>query len=83
VRVPIPELNEDRRRQFTKTVRDFGEQGKVAVRKARQYSNDRIKKRTRRPRTRAAARRHPALTDRFCEDIDRIVRSKEAEIMEI
>ncbi|MDO9694582.1 MAG: ribosome recycling factor [Candidatus Latescibacteria bacterium] len=85
VRVPIPELNEDRRRQYTKTVRDFGEQGKVAVRKARQNTNDRIKKSDTltEDEQRAARDAVQKLTDRFCEEIDRIVRAKEAEIMEI
>jgi ribosome recycling factor len=85
IRVPIPELTEERRREFSKQVREFGEQGKVAVRKARQTGNDNVKKsedltEDEQREVRDAIQK---LTDRFCEQIDAIVKGKEAEIMEI
>lgn len=85
VRVPIPELNEERRRELSKTVREYGEQGKIAVRKARQTVNDRIKKSDGLTEDEQHSARDAVqkLTDRFCEDIDRFVKGKEAEIMEI
>lgn len=85
IRVPIPELTEERRREFSKQVREFGEQGKVAIRKARQTGNDNVKKsedltEDEQREVRDAIQK---LTDRFCEQIDAIVKGKEAEIMEI
>jgi ribosome recycling factor len=85
IRVPIPELNEERRREMSKTVKEYGEQGKIAVRKARQQVNDRIKKSDdltddERHAAREAVQER---TDRFCDEIDKLVAAKEAEIMEI
>ncbi|MCB1150755.1 ribosome recycling factor [bacterium] len=85
IRVPIPELTEERRREMSKNAREFGEQGKVAVRKARQSANDAIKKAEdmTEDEARAAKDEVQKLTDRFCDDIDKLVKEKEAEIMEI
>jgi len=85
IRVPIPELNEERRRDLTKTVREYGEQGKIAVRKARQQVNDQIKKDDGLTEDDQHGSRDEVqkLTDRFCEEIDKIIKLKEAEIMEI
>ncbi|HPF34167.1 MAG TPA: ribosome recycling factor [Candidatus Krumholzibacteria bacterium] len=85
IRVPIPELTEERRREMSKNAREFGEQGKVAVRKARQSANDAIKKADdmTEDEARAAKDEVQKLTDRFCDDIDKLVKEKEAEIMEI
>lgn len=85
IRVPIPELTEERRREMSKTCREYGEQGKVAVRKARQQANDAIKKNDEmtEDESRAAKDEVQKLTDRFCDDIDKVVKEKEAEIMEI
>ncbi len=85
IRVPIPELTEERRRDLSKTVREYGEQGKIAVRKVRQQVNDTVKKADdltddERHGTREEVQK---LTDRFCDEIDGIVKNKEAEIMEI
>lgn len=85
IRVPIPELTEERRREMSKNAREFGEQGKVAVRKVRQVTNDAIKKNEDMTEDEARIARDEVqkLTDRFCEDIDKMVKQKEAEIMEI
>jgi len=85
IRVPIPELNEDRRRELTKTVREYGEQGKIAVRKVRQQVNDQIKKDDGLTEDEQHGSRDEVqkLTGRFCDEIDKIVTHKEAEIMEI
>ena len=85
IRIPIPELTEERRKAFAKTVREFGEHGKIAVRKVRQQTNDQIKKDTEMSEDDARATRDSVqkLTDSFCSDIDKIVSAKEAEIMEI
>jgi len=85
IRVPIPELTEERRRTMTKMARENGEQGKVAVRKSRQTANEAIKKNDDFTEDEAKAARDEIqkLTDRFCDDIDKLVKDKEAEIMEI
>jgi len=88
IRVPIPELTEERRREMSKMSREYGENGKISVRKVRQQCNDKIKrveKDSSLPEDQVHAARDTIqkLTDRFCEEIDRISKLKEAEIMEI
>ncbi len=85
IRVPIPELTEDRRREMSKMAREHGEQGKVAVRKARQITNDLIKNSDAltEDETRIAKDEVQKLTDKFCDEVDKLVTAKEAEIMEI
>jgi len=85
IRVPIPELTEDRRREMSKMAREYGEQGKVAVRKARQVTNDQIKKSDdlTEDEVRTTKDEVQKLTDTFCDEVDKLVTAKEAEIMEI
>lgn len=88
IRLPIPELTEERRREFAKLAKEIGEEGKVAVRRARQDGNDRLKKMEKEGghsedglhQTKSDIQK---LTDRFCGEIDELVKVKEAEIMEI
>ena len=44
VRIPIPELNEERRRELTKVAAKYAEQGKVAIRNVRRDAMDMLKK---------------------------------------
>jgi len=88
IRIQIPELTEERRREFTKLAREIGEDGKVAVRRARQDGNDVLKQELKdgditEDEHHAEREEIQGLTDRFCADIDQIVKAKEAEIMEI
>ncbi|HOX25093.1 MAG TPA: ribosome recycling factor [Candidatus Krumholzibacteria bacterium] len=88
IRIQIPELTQERRREFTKLAREIGEDGKVAVRRARQDANDQLKKEQKdglitEDQHHDERDRVQKLTDRFCADIDEVVRAKEAEIMEI
>jgi ribosome recycling factor len=85
IRVPIPELTEDRRREMSKMAREHGEMGKVAVRKARQVTNDQIKKSDdlTEDEVRTTKDEVQKLTDSFCAEVDKLVTAKEAEIMEI
>jgi ribosome recycling factor len=88
IRIQIPELTEDRRKDLSKQARDFAEEGKIAVRKVRQESNDALKK-EQKDGTITEDELHgdrdevQKLTDRFCESIDKIVSAKQAEIMEL
>ena len=88
IRIQIPELTEERRREFTKLARDIGEEGKIAVRRARQDANDALKKELKdsaitEDQHHQERESVQELTDRFCGEIDQIVKAKEAEIMEI
>jgi ribosome recycling factor len=86
IRVPIPELTEERRREYGKLGKEIGEEHKVAVRKARQDANDRLKKMEKDggvpedalQKARADVQK---MTDRYVGEIDEIVKAKETEIM--
>lgn len=88
IRLQVPELTEDRRKDLAKQAKDIGEDGKVGVRKVRQEANDALKAEQKDGviteddlrRDRDAVQK---LTDKFCEEIDRIVTAKSAEIMEM
>lgn len=88
IRLQIPELTEERRRDLTKQAREIAEDGKIAVRKVRQEANDDLKKELKagditeddHHKDRDVVQK---LTDRFCEQIDEIVEAKQAEIMEL
>ncbi len=88
VRVPIPELTEERRREYTKLAREIAEEGRIAVRKARQDANDRLKKIEKdrgAPEDEIGGARAEIqkLTDRYCGEIDEIAKAKETEIMQL
>jgi len=88
VRVPIPELTEERRREYTKLAREIAEEGKIAVRKARQDANDKLKKIDKdggAPEDEISNARAEIqkLTDRFGGEIDEIAKAREAEIMSL
>ena len=88
IRIQIPELTEERRREFSKLAKEIGEDGKVAVRRVRQEANDQLKKEQKdsditEDQFHGERDDIQKLTDRFCADIDEIVKAKEAEIMEI
>ena len=88
IRLQIPELTEERRRDLSKQAREIGEEGKVAVRRARQDANDRLKKEQKDGDIsedelhgdKAAVQK---LTDRYVEQVDEIITAKESDIMEI
>ncbi len=88
IRIQIPELTGERRKELAKQAKDIGEDGKIAVRKVRQEINDELKKEQKDGaiteddlhRDRDAVQK---LTDKFCEEIDKVVTGKSAEIMEL
>jgi ribosome recycling factor len=88
IRIQIPELTEDSRKDLGKQARDFAEEGKIAVRMVRQEANDSLKKEQKDGditeddlhSDRDAIQK---LTDRFCEAIDKVVSEKQTEIMEL
>ncbi len=88
LRVPMPGLTEERRKELTKVVRNAGEDAKIAVRGVRREANEQLKKMLKdktaseddERRTQDEVQR---LTDRTIADIDRLVQGKEAEVMAV
>jgi len=88
LRVPMPALTEERRRDLTKVVRHAGEEARIAVRNLRRDANDHAKKLLKdKEITEDEERRSldelQRLTDRTIAEIDRLVSTKEAEIMAV
>ncbi|OWT80000.1 MULTISPECIES: ribosome recycling factor [unclassified Achromobacter] len=88
IRVPMPALTEERRRDLTKVVRNEGEDAKIAVRNLRREANDSLKKLVKdktisEDDERRAQDDVQKLTDRCVADIDKMVTQKEAEIMTV
>jgi ribosome recycling factor len=85
IRVPLPPLSEERRKDLVKLVHKLAEEGKVAVRHGRTETLARVKKLehvSEDDKTRAE-KEVQRLTDDHIRQIDAVVQSKEAEIMEV
>ena len=85
IRIPIPALNEERRRDLVKVVHKLAEEGKVAVRHARGEAHAKIKKLEKiaeDERTRGE-KELQKFTDDHIKQIDQLITAKEAEIMEV
>jgi ribosome recycling factor len=88
IRVPIPPLNEERRRDFVKLVKKFGEEAKIALRNVRRDANEHLKKAEKdehasEDERKKAEKQVQELTDKHIGTIDEMLRDKEAEIMEV
>lgn len=88
IRIAIPALTEDRRRELVRFVRKEAEEKRIAVRNARRDANERLKKLEKEKEIaedecRKATDRVQELTDRYVKEIDRLLELKEKEIMEI
>ena len=88
LRVPMPALTEERRRDLTKVVRNAGEDARIAVRNLRRDANEHLKKLLKDKAVaeddeRRAQDEVQKLTDRTVLDIDRLVHAKEAEILAV
>jgi ribosome recycling factor len=88
LRVPMPALTEERRKELTKVVRHAGEEGKIATRSIRRDANDHLKKLLKDKAVseddeRRAQDEVQRLTDRVIAEIDRLVHAKEAEVMAV
>jgi ribosome recycling factor len=85
IRVPLPMLSEERRKELVKVVHKLAEEGKIAVRHARTETLSKIKKLERIPeddKTRAE-KEIQKLTDEHVKQVDQVIAAKEAEIMEV
>ena len=88
LRVPMPALTEERRRELTKVVRHAGEEAKIAVRSVRREANEHLKKLLKDKEAseddeRRAQDEVQRLTDRVIIEIDKLVQGKEAEVMAV
>ena len=88
LKIPIPPLNEERRKELVKLIRKFGEESKIAVRNIRRDANDHLKK-EQKDKKLSEDQMHDAegevqkLTDEHIKLIDDTLKHKEKEIMEV
>ena len=88
VRIPIPQLSEERRHDLAKLVRKFGEEGKIAIRNIRRDANDHLKKMQKNheiseDELSVVLDETQEMTDTHIKEIDEILKHKEDEIMEV
>ncbi|ASY62797.1 Ribosome recycling factor [Sinorhizobium sojae CCBAU 05684] len=88
LRIPLPELNEERRKSLVKVAHDYAEKGKVAVRHVRRDGMDDLKKAEKdgeigQDESRAQSERVQKMTDEMISEIDRLLAEKEKEIMQV
>ena len=88
IRLAFPQLTEERRKDLTKQVRKYGEEGKVALRNIRREAMDEIKKKTKKAELTEDDQKNlekelQELTDKRCKDIDELTAKKEKELMAV
>lgn len=88
VRVPIPPLNEERRREMVRLLSKLAEEGRVSIRHARREGNDEIKNRMKEgelsdDQGRRALDEIQELTDEYAKKIDDLLATKEGEVMQV
>ena len=88
LRVPMPPLTEERRRELTKVVRHEGEECKIAVRNLRRDAIEHLKKMLKDKQVAEDEERRAQddvqkLTDRMVAEVDKLVHAKEADIMAV
>lgn len=88
IRVPLPPLTEERRRELSKVVRGMGEDSKVAIRNLRRDANTHVERLTKDKEIseddeRRAETEVQKLTDKYVAEIDKVVADKEKEIMTV
>ena len=85
IRVPLPQLNEQRRKDLVKVVHKMAEEGRIAVRHARTEGRDKLKKldKVSEDDVKAAERDLQKAHDDFIGRIDEMLKAKEADILEV
>ena len=88
IRLAFPQLTEERRKDLTKQVRKYGEEGKVALRNIRRDAMDDIKKKTKKSELteddqKKLEKELQDMTDKRCKDIDDLTAKKEKELMAV
>jgi ribosome recycling factor len=85
IRVPLPQMNEQRRKELVKVVHKLAEDGKIAVRHARTHARDALKKLSgvSEDDVKHAEKDLQKVHDDYIAKIDQLIKAKEAEIMEV
>lgn len=88
IRVPIPALTEERRKDLVKVAKGNAEDGRIAVRNARRDANDQLKKAAKagdltEDEEKRAHDQVQEMTDKFVKEVDALLKAKEDEILEI
>jgi ribosome recycling factor len=85
IRVPLPMMNEQRRKELVKVVHKYAEEGKVAVRHGRTHAREQLKKLNgvSEDDVKHAEKDLQKVHDDFIHKIDELIKAKEAEIMEV
>jgi ribosome recycling factor len=88
IRIPVPPLSEERRKDLAKSARVRGEDAKIAIRNVRRHAKDEIKSLQQAENLPEDMRyegetRLQELTDRFTEQIEKLLERKESEILEV
>jgi ribosome recycling factor len=85
IRVPLPSMNEQRRKELAKVVHKLAEEGKIAVRHARTHAREGLKKLqgVSEDDVKHAEKELQKVHDDYIHKIDDLIKAKEAEIMEV
>jgi ribosome recycling factor len=88
IRVPVPPLNEERRKEMVKLVKKLGEDGKIAIRNIRRDANDKLKKAEKdsaisEDDLEKGQKKIQEFTDDYIKIIAELVERKEKEVMEV
>ena len=85
IRVPLPQMNEQRRKELVKIIHKLAEEGKIAVRHARTHARDALKKLNgvSEDDVKHAEKDLQKVHDDYITKIDQMIKAKEAEIMEV
>jgi ribosome recycling factor len=85
IRVPLPSMNEQRRKELAKIVHKYAEEGRVAIRHARTHGREGLKKLNgvSEDDVKHAEKDLQKLHDDYIHKIDELIKAKEAEIMEV
>lgn len=88
IRIPVPALNEERRRELVKHCKHLAEEGRVAIRNIRRDANEHLKKALKEHKIsedneKDAIERVQKMTDDFISQVDEMVMKKEKEVMEV
>jgi ribosome recycling factor len=85
IRVPLPSLNEQRRKDLVKVIHKFTEEGKIGVRHARTEGRDKLKKLqgVSEDEVKHAEKELQKLHDDFIHTLDALTKAKEADLMEV
>ena len=85
IRVPLPSMNEERRKELAKVLHKYGEDGHIAIRHLRTHARDTLKKLDGAPEdeVKHAEKDLQKLHDEFIGKVDTAMKAKEKEIMEV